>query len=117
MKTILTVLVFASLIARDINAQTYISGTVTDRNGNTLPGANVYLKNSYDGASTDANGTFSFLSNLNGSQTILGSFLGYALQEQQILLTGDSIEVNFLLREQSNSIADVIIIQLQSHPV
>ena len=45
---------------------TTISGTVLDSNGEPLPGANVYIKDSYDGGSSDMEGKFSFTTDLSG---------------------------------------------------
>ena len=68
-------------------AQTKISGKVTDSRGQTIPGANAFIKGSYDGASTDAKGEFSFTSTEQGKQILAISFLGYQTSEQEINLT------------------------------
>jgi len=60
-----------------IIAQTSISGTVYDEKNNPITGANVYLEGSYDGASTDANGNFSFATTENGTQTLIVSAISY----------------------------------------
>ena len=41
-------------------AQVTIAGTVTDEKNNPIVGANIYLEGTYDGASSDENGTYSF---------------------------------------------------------
>ncbi len=48
-----------SLFAISAAAQN-ISGVVKDTRGNLLPGVSISLKDSYDGATTDSSGTFSF---------------------------------------------------------
>jgi len=48
------------LFALPAFAQTQISGSVIDTKGETIPGVNIWIKDSYDGASTDGNGKFSF---------------------------------------------------------
>ena len=60
-----------------IIAQTSISGTVKDEKNNPITGANVYLEGSYDGASTNANGNFSFTTTENGTQTLIVSAISY----------------------------------------
>ncbi|WP_298506966.1 TonB-dependent receptor [uncultured Maribacter sp.] len=57
--------------------QTLISGKVTNSKGSPIAGANVYLEGTYDGASTEANGTFSFETAEKGSQTLIISMLSY----------------------------------------
>ena len=59
------------------NAQTTVSGTVTDAKKNPIEGANVYLEGTYDGASTDANGHFSFETEETGTQTLVISMLSF----------------------------------------
>ena len=66
-------ILFSTLII----AQTPISGTVNDEKNNPINGANVYLEGSYDGASTDANGNFSFATTENGTQTLIVSAISY----------------------------------------
>ena len=58
MKTIINLLGLFLLIANLTNGQTTIKGKVLDEKGKALPGANVSLKGTYDGASTNAEGNF-----------------------------------------------------------
>ena len=58
-------------------AQTVITGTVTDAKQNPIEGANVYLEGTYDGASTDANGHFTFETTESGTQTLVVSMLSF----------------------------------------
>ncbi len=75
MKAILTTLVF--LIALNSAAQTIITGTVVDSKGNSITGANVYLDGTYDGASTNADGKFSFETSASGTQNLIVSMISY----------------------------------------
>ena len=58
-------------------AQTTISGKVTDKKGEPIIGANVYLDGTYDGASTNEKGEFSFPTSTKGIQTLKVSFISY----------------------------------------
>lgn len=58
-------------------AQTTINGTVTDKSGNAIAGANVFLEGTYDGASTTEDGTFFFETLETGTQTLVISALAY----------------------------------------
>ncbi len=58
-------------------AQTTVSGIVTDTKDVPIMGANVYLEGTYDGASTDENGKFSFETAESGTQTLVISMLSY----------------------------------------
>ena len=76
MKTFPLVILFL-LIGWTSLAQTTINGTVTDKSGNPIAGANVYLEGTYDGSSTTEQGFFSFETIESGSQTLVISALGY----------------------------------------
>ncbi|WBX70598.1 TonB-dependent receptor [Tenacibaculum retecalamus] len=65
------------LIQGYVVAQTIISGKVTDKKGNPIEGANVYLDGTYDGASTDIKGDFSFSTSRKGIKTLIISFISF----------------------------------------
>lgn len=58
-------------------AQTIISGTVVDHDNHPISGANVYLEGTYDGASTNENGEFSFETAESGNQNLVISMMAY----------------------------------------
>lgn len=58
-------------------AQSTVSGTVTDAKNNPIEGANVYIQGTYDGASTDREGKFSFETYEEGTQTLVVSMLSF----------------------------------------
>ncbi len=75
MKPIVTfVFLFYSLITM---AQATISGTVIDEKKNPIVGANIYLEGTYDGASSDENGTYSFETSETGTQNLIVSMISY----------------------------------------
>ena len=57
--------------------QSTISGTITDDNKIPVTGANVYLDGTYDGASTDETGRFSFETTESGTQNLIISMIGF----------------------------------------
>ncbi len=74
-KPILTItLLFFAFISF---AQNTISGTVVDGNGKAIEGANIYLEGTYDGASSDQNGKFSFETSETGTQNLVVSMISY----------------------------------------
>jgi membrane-bound inhibitor of C-type lysozyme len=75
MKTLSLFLLFFLIMTS--NAQQNISGIVLDEKNNPILGANVFIEGSYDGASTDAKGAFSFTTMVNGNQVLVISFLSY----------------------------------------
>jgi hypothetical protein len=75
MKQVLLIFLFlasASVFAQELT----ISGTITDENGNPLPGATVQIKGTTRGAVTDLNGQYSIA--VSGADDILVfHFVGY----------------------------------------
>ncbi|WP_396637453.1 TonB-dependent receptor domain-containing protein [Maribacter sp. R77961] len=104
MKTIIVTLLF--LITTGIAAQTIISGTVSDSKGGPIEGANVYLDGTYDGASTGADGKFSFETTASGTQQIIISMISYETYMQ----AGDISylkELDIVLQEAVNQLNGV----------
>src|SRR5579871_2257569 len=99
-KLIVTSLGF--LLALSLHAQTKIKGVVTDTKGESIAGANIIIKGTYDGASSAADGTFAFSSEEKGAQTISVSFVGYKSSEQQVELKGGEIILTINLEEEIN---------------
>ncbi|MCK0159951.1 TonB-dependent receptor [Allomuricauda sp. F6463D] len=58
-------------------SQQTITGKVTDSKNNPIEGANIYLEGTYDGASSDPDGNFSFETTEEGLQTLVVSILSY----------------------------------------
>ncbi len=93
------------LLANTIVAQTLISGTVTDGT-KAISGANVYLEGTYDGASTDENGNFSFETSETGTQQLVVSMISY----ETYTLAGDVAYLKALkvrLKEAINELTGV----------
>lgn len=88
--------------------QTQIMGTITDGQGPVI-GANVYLKGTYDGASTDVNGYFSFHTGEKGSHILIISSVAHQTVEIEINLYGEKLEINQKLRVLINELSAVSI--------
>jgi hypothetical protein len=58
-------------------AQTTISGIVTTGKNIPIEGANIYLEGTYDGASSDENGKFSFETSESGTQNLIVSMISF----------------------------------------
>lgn len=57
-------------------------GTVKDEEGKPIIYANVYLKDTFDGTSSDENGSFAFSTDETGTQVLIVSFIGYETYEK-----------------------------------
>ncbi|MFT3795752.1 TonB-dependent receptor [Flavobacterium sp.] len=89
-------------------SQNTISGKVTDQKGNPVPGANVFIEGTYDGTSSDENGSFSFTTDTTGNQMLVISSLIFETQKILIDVT-DYKDKTVKLRESVNSIDAVIV--------
>ena len=90
----------ALLLVFTVNAQVKILGRALDNKNKALAGVSIVLKNTYDGATTDSAGNFSFSTTENGEQVFEASSSGYKTFEQKISITPSSV---ILLYEATNS--------------
>jgi hypothetical protein len=89
-------------------AQNEISGTVLDEKNKPIAGANIYIDGTYDGATSDENGKFSFSTTTIGNQTLVISFVTY----ETLSITIDVANYKnktVKLRESVNSLDAVIV--------
>ncbi|OSY88602.1 TonB-dependent receptor [Tenacibaculum holothuriorum] len=106
MKTILSILLI--LTSFFSIAQTTVSGIVTDTKGNPIEGTNVYLDGTYDGASTNAKGAFSFQTTENGTQTLVVSFISFETFRKTAKISALN-DLKIKLREDVNTLDAVTI--------
>lgn len=99
-----TLLLFALLG----NAQQTISGTIVDEKNKPVAGANVFIDGTYDGASTDEKGNFSFQTDVSGNQVLVVSFLAYETLKIPID-AGNCKDKTFKLKESVNTLDAVVI--------
>ena len=96
--------VSAFLLVSMAQAQT-VTGTVSEPNG-PLPGANVLVKGTTNGATTDFDGVYT-LDNVPADAILVFSYVGFATQE--VPVNGQST-VNATLSEDANALEEVVVI-------
>ncbi len=69
------------LFCSSLCSQTTISGVVLDNKEMPIIGANIFLANTYDGSITEADGSFSFTTSVEGEQKMVITYLGYETKE------------------------------------
>ncbi|TRX42396.1 SusC/RagA family TonB-linked outer membrane protein [Flavobacterium restrictum] len=94
----------AFMMCSFIQAQS-ISGTISDATG-PLPGANVVVKGTSNGTTTDFDGNYK-LNNIGTNATLIVSYLGYITQE--IKAEGKSV-VNLKLESSSAKLDEVVVV-------
>lgn len=88
-----------------------IKGRVLDEKGETIVGANVWVKGTTTGIATDLDGNYTL--RLNGNpQTLVASFIGYTPQE--VRLSANSSTYDFKLKPESQSLDEVIVTGYQT---
>jgi Outer membrane cobalamin receptor protein len=102
---------FSLLLAGTSFAQTTtVTGKVFDaKTKEPLIGANILLRDTYDGATTDSQGQFSFETDESGSFVLKASYLGYDSLLRNVELNGSRLSIEFPLRESFNELKVVVI--------
>lgn len=91
------------------NGQVSVSGKITGNKNKPLFGVSISLKNSYDGATTDSAGVYSFTTSEKGLQQLEVSITGYNPLLQNITLGLENITLNIALKEQITELKTVVI--------
>ncbi|MBX2922872.1 MAG: TonB-dependent receptor [Chitinophagaceae bacterium] len=83
-----------------------LTGTVSNENGDILPGVSVALKGTQSGATTDANGNYSIrLSGLKG--TLVFSHVSY---EQQEVLISNRKQINVVMKSKVSDMEQIVVV-------
>ncbi|MBN2613308.1 MAG: SusC/RagA family TonB-linked outer membrane protein [Bacteroidales bacterium] len=88
------------------NKQLSISGKVTDKNGQTLPGVNIVEKGTQNGTITDFNGNYEIA--VSGPEAVLVfSSIGYLPAEVPV---ADKTEINMVMEEDVLQLDEVVVV-------
>jgi TonB-linked SusC/RagA family outer membrane protein len=85
-----------------------ISGTVSDKEGQPMPGASVFIKGTSVGGVSDFDGNFSFEAADPTGKMLVVSYVGF--KSQEIALTGQDQQLDVILSEDSNNLDEVIVV-------
>jgi hypothetical protein len=97
------------LIAPSLIAQTLIKGTVRDQKGMTLPGVNILIKGTFEGTSSETDGSFELMTSLTGEQQLVFRYMGYKSEEMTVDFNGKEVILNPKLKEAINEMTAVTI--------
>lgn len=92
-----------------MQAQTVITGTITDNKKQPVPGASLAIKGSYDGATADSSGRFRFKTYEKGQQVLTVSSIGYVAVELTINISGTELNVPVVLKQEITEMSAVVI--------
>src|SRR5688500_13084241 len=91
-------LIFFTLIPLLMQAQSTISGKVTTARKKPLAGVNIAIARTYDGATTAADGSFSFTTTAKGERLLTATLIGYQTLEIKTDLAAAQ-QLNLVLKE------------------
>ncbi|HRP55521.1 TonB-dependent receptor [Agriterribacter sp.] len=89
--------------------QSVISGKIKDNKDRPIAGASITLKDTYDGATSDSSGNFSFTTTEKGKLLLTISAVGYRSAEQSIDISAPAVTANAELREEVSELKAVVI--------
>lgn len=100
---------FFSFIFSLSQAQVTISGTLKSTKGKAVRNANISLKNTYDGSSTDSLGKFTFSTSETGLKTLQFSALNFETDSVTINLKNNNLNLNLTIKPALNLLETVAI--------
>ena len=89
--------------------QIKFSGKVTGNKKNPITGVSISIKDSYDGATTDSLGNYSFTTTEKGAQILTATSSGYKPYEEKINIDGAPIILNIELKEAITELKAAVI--------
>ena len=107
MKNILLTLVLFTAALCGFTQEVKLSGTIRDNDGQPVPFASVYLKNTTTGTSANVDGAYAFALT-KGTFIVIYKAIGYKQVEKEFSLTENTVE-NIVLTAESYTLKDVVI--------
>ncbi len=104
-----TLTLFILILGLTVEAQVKVTGKITDNKGKPVSGVSIALKNTYDGATTDSLGNFSFITTEKGKQILETSIIGYRPFEQELNIELAPITLNIAMKELVTELKAVVI--------
>jgi outer membrane receptor protein involved in Fe transport len=88
-----------------------VAGVVTDQSGSALPGVNVSLDGTTQGAVTNVDGYYVILNVRPGSYTLRATFIGFTTElRENIRVNVDlTTEIDFALREETVGLDEIVV--------
>ena len=87
-------------------AQTKVSGTVKDANGEPIIGASVVVEGSTLGAVTDIDGNYT-INDVSGNAVLVFSYLGF---ETQKIAVGNRSKIDIVLKSKDQQLNEVVVV-------
>jgi hypothetical protein len=99
----------ASIAVTIVIAQIKIQGQIKDTRNRPVQGVSMSLRDSYDGATSDSTGYFSFRTSEAGKHVITASSIGFNTVEQKIVIGNEQLTIDFVLKEKLDELKAVMV--------
>lgn len=109
MKILPPILYLLFLYSSALHAQVAVHGSVVDTKGQPVAGASISVMSTYDGATSNNLGAFYFKTSPKHMATIEVKAIGYKNESKLVDIAGDSIRLDFRLREQIEELTAVTV--------
>ncbi|SET55553.1 TonB-dependent receptor [Hymenobacter actinosclerus] len=110
MKRLLPLLLLLLLTLTGFAQTSTLRGTVRDAGGQALPGVNVFVRGTFDGASTDSLGRFQFETAAPaGAYVVQASLLGFITAEKPLMLPAPAAPLAFVMKAEPHALGSVIV--------
>ncbi|OXA83302.1 carboxypeptidase-like regulatory domain-containing protein, partial [Flavobacterium hibernum] len=97
-------LIFMLVFSAAVNAQTTVSGTVSDSSG-PIPGVNIIVKGSNINTVSNFDGTYTIKA--PATAILVYSFIGYKVKEVSV---ANKSKIDVLLEEDLNNLKEVVVV-------
>lgn len=108
MATRLLTLAFFLLHTTFLLAQVEVSGRVVDTDGLPLPGVNIYDPVSFEGATSDSLGEFTYIAYAKTPFTLKTQYIGFK-EESLVITKENAAAIKFKLKETATALSEVVV--------
>lgn len=95
----------AGLMAQTVR----LKGTITDKKGNALVGATVYLPDLKKGTVSETDGSYQLTDLPQGDQTVIVSFIGFEADKRMVSLNQSEVSLNVELSELAVALEGLVV--------
>lgn len=104
-----SILILSLFLFGQSYGQTTIKGVVRDNHAKPIPGVSISLKDTYDGATSDSSGKYSFKTSEKGQQTLIATSIGFQPFELKITMEPGVMTMDIQLKEEITELNAVVI--------
>ncbi len=101
-------ILIAFLLASTLGISQNIKGKITSKNGEAIPFASIYIKNTKLGTTSTEDGTYQLNYRLEGRYMLIVSSIGFQTKKSSVVLHGGNLMKNIIL-EDDNTLDEIVV--------